>query len=327
MNAKLIGQALFFCVVLGFIGTSTLQAQIPEQLQFRGFLTSSDGIPVDCPGPLICSTPPTIVVRIYTDAEADIAPIYEETHEAVLVDKGVFDLPIGVFLPVEPFLFNQPLFLGIDVDGDGEALPRLAIVSVPTAFQAINAQSLDGLTPDDFVKTDEVGVLVGPQGEKGETGEKGATGPQGPQGPAGAGLGGNLVHASNNTVQGLSTNFQDTSIAVTITPQGSAPKILVLASVMSYVFSNSGNVFGILRFTRNGEPLLGSQVIQHAQSPGGIDHANTMTLMFVDNPTGPGPFTYRVQARVLDESSPTSVFKINFAGDETLSSNIIAQEF
>jgi len=185
-DSSLILVLLFVALLVPF--ESNANAQIPEQLQFRGSLSSSDGIPVDCPGPLVCSTPPTIVVRIYTDPNADIAPLFEETHENVFVDKGNFDLQIGLFSPLDPSVFAQPLFLGLDIDGDGEALPRLPLLSVPTAFQAINSQELEGFGADDFVKSEEVGTLVGPigpEGPEGPAGPKGDAGAQGDDGPAG----------------------------------------------------------------------------------------------------------------------------------------------
>jgi len=197
---------MFICFAFLILLPLSSLAQIPETLQFRGFITSVDGVPVNCPNPLECSTPPTIVVRIYTDDTADILPLYEETHSDVFVDQGVFDLNLGTLIPLDPSAFNQPLFLGLTVDGESEALPRLALTSVPTAFQALNTQKLDGLGADEFVKTAQVDSLVGPegptgpegppgpqgdpgsdgaQGDPGPQGEPGETGEQGPQGPPG----------------------------------------------------------------------------------------------------------------------------------------------
>jgi hypothetical protein len=176
-------QAVLGLIILCVFGISTLQAQIPEQLHFRGVLTDTYGIPINCVNPLVCSTPPVIVVRIYTDAEADIPPIFEETHEAVFVDQGIFDLEIGTFSPLDPAVFDQPLFLGLEINGDGEALPRQPLLSVPTAFQAIHAQHLSGLPGSEYVTVEDVGFLEGPQGEPGEQGPQGEQGEPGIQGP------------------------------------------------------------------------------------------------------------------------------------------------
>ena len=310
-------------VCLALLWTSSALGQVPERLHYQGYLTTSDGTPVNCPNIIVCPQTFDMVFRLY-DADTGGASLWDEPHEAVGIVEGVFNVTLGIFDPLSADLLGGPRFLGVEINGQGELLPRQEVVSAAFALRsgdAKNSDSLGGLPAEDYVTVADVGQLQGPQGEPGATG---ATGPEGPPGPAGApGSGGNLVHASNSTVVVASTTFTDTSIAVTITPGGTSPKILVIASVMSYIFSGSGNGFGVLRLTRNGTPLLGSQVVQHAQSPGGIDHANTMTLMFVDQPTGAGSFTYRVQAR-LDDGGP---FTINFAGDETLSSNIIAQEF
>ena len=178
-------QAVLGLSILCLFGISTLQAQIPEQLQFRGVLTDTNGIAIDCVDALVCATPPVIVVRIYTDSEAAIAPIFEETHQAVFVDQGIFDLEIGTFSPLDPGVFDQPLFLGLEINGDGEALPRQPILSVANAFQAIHAQHLGGLPGSEYVTVTDVGLLAGPKGESGEQGPQGESGEQGPQGESG----------------------------------------------------------------------------------------------------------------------------------------------
>ena len=71
---------------------SMVYGQVPLNLQYRGVLTTPDGIPIDCADPLTCTAPPSITVRIYSDPDADIAPIYEEVHAEVFLHNGIFDL-------------------------------------------------------------------------------------------------------------------------------------------------------------------------------------------------------------------------------------------
>ena len=110
---------------------------------------------------------------------------------------------------------------------------------------------------------------------------------------------------------------------MTISTTEAAPKFLVMASVQSYVFGNTGNGVAALRFSRNGSPLDGSLVIQHTGYTGAHDHANTMTLMWLDYPASSGAMTYRVQAK-LTSGGP---FRINDIADLPGTSNMIAQEF
>jgi len=165
-----------------FLANTPGFAQIPQTLQFRGTLTTGDGIAVDCPDPFTCPEPPTVTVRVYTDVSADIAPVFQETFEDVFVHKGVFDLNIGIFTPLDAQIFTVPLFIGIEIDADGEAIPRLPMQAVPYAFQSVNSQTLNGDPSSSFVKVEEIGQLVGPEGPEGPIGPKGDTGPVGPPG-------------------------------------------------------------------------------------------------------------------------------------------------
>jgi len=194
--------------------------------------------------------------------------------------------------------------LGVDVNGDGEALPRISILSVPTALQALNSQSVQGLTPDDLLTVDDVGLL---------------TGPEGPPGPSGAS--GNVVHHVSDTEFNLGGDWETTDIAVEIVPVNTSSKFLVLASVQAYTFGGNSNGIGLLRLARDGVALAGTQVSLHTGFTGSNDLANTVKLMTLDIPVGPGPFLYSVQAR-----SSTGIFQLNKVSGVDTFSNIVVQE-
>ena len=98
--------------------------------------------------------------------------------------------------------------------------------------------------------------------------------------------------------------------------------VLVLASVQAYTFGFDSNGIGLLRIARDGTPLTGSTVAQHTGYANASDHANTMTLMALDQPGSSGPFTYAVQAKQKD-----GTFSLNKVSGQSPHSNIIAQEF
>lgn len=141
---------------------------------------------------------------------------------------------------------------------------------------------------------------------------------QGPPGPPG---GSNVVHTTSSTVYSLGSDWAATDIAVTITPSTSTPRLLVMASVQAYTFANTSNGVGLLRITRDGVALPGTTVSQHTGYAGANDHGDVITLMTVDLPPGPGPYTYAVEAR-----SAQGTFSLNQISGQTTSSNIIAQE-
>ena len=61
------------------------------------------------------------------------------------VDEGKFSVELGG--PVTPFpsgLFDNPVFLGIEIDADGEMSPRKTLTSAPYALKADDAMTLQG---------------------------------------------------------------------------------------------------------------------------------------------------------------------------------------
>jgi len=154
------GKWLGLLMGFGLLLSSGAFAQIPLEFSFRGNLSNSDGVAIDCSNALICSTPVSIVVRVYDDPDADIsAAIYEETHPAVFSDKGVFDLPIGIFSPLDPADYDQALYLGISINGEDEALPRIPIRPVPSALVALDTAHLGGVPASDYVSKADFDAL------------------------------------------------------------------------------------------------------------------------------------------------------------------------
>ena len=63
-------------------------AQVPERLQYQGYLTTAAGTPVDCASGDLCpSGPYTMSLRLYDVASGGV-PVWEEIHENVSVSKG-----------------------------------------------------------------------------------------------------------------------------------------------------------------------------------------------------------------------------------------------
>ena len=164
--------------------TAQSLATVPERLHYQGYLTTSSGQPVECLDPAICDEPIDLTFRIYADPVAD-ALLWEEEQLGVIVVAGVFNVLLGETDPLTPEIFDGPAFLGVEINENGELLPRQEIVSAAFALrcaEAINAQLLGGILAQDYVTVADVGQLQGPQGEDGIPGD---TGPQGPPGPPG----------------------------------------------------------------------------------------------------------------------------------------------
>lgn len=147
-------------LLFGILFAQQAAAEVPSTLHFTGVLMSSEGIVVHCPDPLLCSTPASVTVAFYAEPEGG-TPLYTEVHEVVFVDQGTFELSIGIFSPLALEDFENPLFLGVSVNGDSEAIPRLEVMPVPSALVAKNAEKLGGLSPEEFALSLNETALVG----------------------------------------------------------------------------------------------------------------------------------------------------------------------
>jgi len=123
-------------VFIIFILASFALAQIPQTINYQGYLTDSNGNPL--------SGNYNIKFSIYNSATGGTA-IWSETHNSVTVTNGVFGVILGEINPVPLELFDgTDKFLGITVGTDPEMTPRQKFTSVGYAFRADNANDIKG---------------------------------------------------------------------------------------------------------------------------------------------------------------------------------------
>ena len=141
-------KAAGFLLLLGWLGTA--MALLPQSISYQGYLTNTDGTPVD--------TTTNITFRLY-NVDAGGVPLWENTL-SVPVEKGFFSVELGAASPFPLGLFDDPLWLGIEVGADGEMTSRKALTSVGFAFRAerveIDEDTLAnlGCTADQVAKWD-----------------------------------------------------------------------------------------------------------------------------------------------------------------------------
>ncbi len=100
------------------------------QVAFQGYLTTPSGAPV---GGTV-----SIVATLY-DAATGGTNLWSETHAAVAVTSGVFQIALGSVTPLEiPDFSGSPVFLGIAVNGEAE-LPRTRLLASPFAIRSAEA--------------------------------------------------------------------------------------------------------------------------------------------------------------------------------------------
>ena len=122
--------------------TEKVEAAINQQINYQGKLTDSSGDAVS-------DATYSIVFSLYTTASGG-SNIWTET-QSVTATSGLFSVMLGSVTSLATVNFNQTLYLGVNVEADGEMTPRKVLGAVPAAFESINSDKLDGLTASDFL--------------------------------------------------------------------------------------------------------------------------------------------------------------------------------
>ena len=148
-------------LILFLAGTATAVAEVPKRLHYQGYLSNANGDPIDCPDAFSCPDQQfNITFRLYTDEQGGAA-VWEETHTAVSITKGVFNVVMGTQKAIDSELVEGgKIYLGLSINGSDELAPRQKMVSAAfaihsehatTATQAENAQTLAGKPASEYV--------------------------------------------------------------------------------------------------------------------------------------------------------------------------------
>ncbi|MFN3197072.1 MAG: hypothetical protein ACE366_01470 [Bradymonadia bacterium] len=149
---RLAGSAVAGAAVL-VCGVSAAQAQqVPSVLPYTGYIANSDGAALN--------ESVDLTFRLYSSPNSD-TPVWSESVENVVVDDGVFYIYLGMNSPLANyFLDGSTRYLGVEVNGDGEAEPRQEIGSVPYAMLAGDALRLGGYPAESFLTEEDVTVIL-----------------------------------------------------------------------------------------------------------------------------------------------------------------------
>lgn len=153
--------------VLLFVGVTTqlfalsAHAAISQYINYQGKLADDTGTPV-------ADGLYNMEFKLHNDPNAG-STVWTETRTGankVQVTNGLFSVLLGDVTTISDVNFNQPLYLSINIGGtstiswDGEMTPRRALSSVPSAFVADTALSLDATyaTSSTIYVSTQVGV-------------------------------------------------------------------------------------------------------------------------------------------------------------------------
>ena len=146
-------------LALVFLTTTSLtHAQTTPEINYQGKL-------LDSTGSTVADGDYDITFALYT-TDSGGTPIWEEVRSGatqVTVSSGLFSVMLGEVEPLTSVDFNQTLYLGVTIDpgsGESEMNPRKVLGTVPAAFEAQNAQTLDHLNASQFVRTDAPSTIA-----------------------------------------------------------------------------------------------------------------------------------------------------------------------
>lgn len=143
-------------ITLLILWTGLCQADVPPTINYQGFIADSDGLPLD--GSQL------ITFSIYDDPTGDINNPLAGTQmwseqKTVVALEGIINTQLGAAVPMNISDFSSPtLYLQMEIFRSGTGweplLPRQALTSTPFAMKAGDADTLEGLTSDDFALAD-----------------------------------------------------------------------------------------------------------------------------------------------------------------------------
>jgi hypothetical protein len=164
LQNKIILTISTMVLVLSFlIAPFSSEAQFNPEINYQGKLTDSSGMAV-ADGTynmnfwlLSSSTAPTSTA-LWAEARTG--------GNRVQVTNGLFSVMLGDVSSLASVDFNQTLYLGVEIGGtagtpawDGEMSPRKILGTVPSAFEASNAQTLDNLATTSFLRSDTIDTM------------------------------------------------------------------------------------------------------------------------------------------------------------------------
>jgi cysteine-rich repeat protein len=155
---------LFLGVILC---ANAAQAEVPNVLNYNGFLTNAVGDAVHCPDIIQCNDSYGFTFNLY--AEEDSTQIlWQESHPGVPLYGGSFMVHLGSINPITQEMLSQARYMGVGLNGAVEMIPRQSITSAPfalraqaaeTSLTAGDAETLGGLEAGNYATLSDLASL------------------------------------------------------------------------------------------------------------------------------------------------------------------------
>ena len=122
-------------IILLTLCAATAYGAVPQLINYQGFLTDTDGAPLD-----------TVVTMTFKLYDAGGTPLWTETQPACTVRAGSFNVLLGSVVAVPDSFQGTSRWLGVTVGGNSEMVPRAHLVSVPYAYRVGTVDGASGGT-------------------------------------------------------------------------------------------------------------------------------------------------------------------------------------
>jgi hypothetical protein len=219
--------------VLFLVTAASALQQIPRFFRYSGVVLAPDGTPR--------SGIVTLSFRIYAEQEGGF-PLFTEVQSVALDARGRYTVFLGSTLPeglpLDIFVTGEARWLGVQPDGDVEGI-RAALLSVPYALKAADADTIGGKPVSAFVLADDGSAKIASSAAATGTTSIGAL--------ATSGSAGYLGLFTNSTDLGNSKIFQSPQDRIgvgTIAPE--APFHSVASEAPGALFDVYSNALGAL---------------------------------------------------------------------------------
>ena len=131
-SKKLIILIFILTCILCFLPYA-LFAEVPKIINYQVKLLDSSGV--------ILNGAYNITFKIY-DAVSDGELLWEETHENVVIQKGICSIILGGVTNLD-IAFDKPYWIAIQVGADPEMTPRQGMASVGYALISKTSEKID----------------------------------------------------------------------------------------------------------------------------------------------------------------------------------------
>lgn len=227
-----IAAALVLAFSIGLLTAPPLLAQISDEIRVQGRLTTPGGAPI--------TDPTTVTFRVHSHVSAGVVN-FTETEIVTPDATGTFQAVLGDGVALDPEIFAEPRWLGVEIDGGGELTPRIAMLPAPSALRAKSAKGLNPDLPVDLAGETLTGIPTPAAASDATPKSYVDAGDSALSGSLAAHTGDGSIHYTQQAISIPSTKISDFDTAVSNSTHGSAAGIHFTQASISIIASQISN--------------------------------------------------------------------------------------